>query len=52
MARFIAAQRAQHQAPQTTACRALDAVIESWHFTVEFKLRQLEHFAIKACGQP
>ena len=28
---------------------ALDnAVIESWHSTVEFELRQLEHFATKA----
>ncbi|MGH2848544.1 MAG: integrase core domain-containing protein [Thermoleophilaceae bacterium] len=25
-----------------------NAVIESWHSTVEFELRQLEHFATKA----
>ena len=31
---------------------ALDnAVIESWHSTVEFELRQLEHFTTKAAAR-
>ena len=31
---------------------ALDnAVIESWHSTVEFELRQVEHFATRAQGR-
>jgi transposase InsO family protein len=31
---------------------ALDnAVIESWHSTVEFELRQVEHFTTKAAAQ-
>src|SRR4051812_23540797 len=28
-----------------------NAVIESWHSTVEFELRQLEHFTTKAQGR-